>query len=72
MNHSASAKEKLRNALAAEKVDTSERLLRYKSLTAKLADYQVGIGPAPTEDEFNQWLADVKHAVNLQKLIVGG
>ena len=72
MNYSSPIKEKLRNALKAEKVDANARLLRYKSLTAKIADYQLGKGAAPTEEEFNQWLADVKHAVDLKTMMSGG
>lgn len=72
MKHSSPAKDKLKNALEAEKDDSNARLLRYKSLTAKIADYQVGKGSAPTEEEFNQWLADVKHAVDLKTMMGGG
>ena len=72
MINSVPAKEKLRTALITEKSDSDERLFRYKSLTAKIADYQVGIGPAPTEKEFTQWLADVKHAVDLKNMLGGG
>ena len=72
MNYSSPIKEKLRNALKAEKVDANARLLRYKSLTDKIADYQLGKGAAPTEEEFNQWLADVKHAVDLKTMMSGG
>lgn len=72
MNHSSSTREKLKSALEAEKDDSNARLLRYKSLTAKIADYQLGKGSAPTEEEFNQWLADVKHAVDLKTMMGGG
>ena len=64
--------QRLRAVLIAEKSDCNERLKRYKSLTQKIADYQVGIGPAPTEEEFNQWLEDVKHAVDLNTVLAGG
>ncbi|MGB4116000.1 MAG: hypothetical protein WBK51_05595 [Polaromonas sp.] len=71
MNKSSSAKEKLRSVLIAEKSDSLQRLQRYKALTQKIADYQVGVGQAPTEEEFSQWLADVKHAVDLKTLMAG-
>ena len=64
--------EKLRAALIAEKSDEHVRMARYKALTAKIAQHQVGHMPAPTEEEFTQWLADVKHAVNLKKMMTGG
>ena len=63
---------KLRAVLIAEKSDSNQRLKRYKLHTQKIADYQMGRGPAPTEQEFNQWLADVKHAVNLNTLMAEG
>jgi hypothetical protein len=64
--------EKLRAALIAEKSDAHARMLRYKLLTTKIAEHQVGHGPAPTEEEFTQWLADVKYAVDLKKMMGGG
>ena len=63
--------QKLRTLLIAEKSDCNGRLQRYESLTLKIADYQVGICPAPTEEEFTQWLADVEHAVNLKTVLSG-
>ena len=64
--------EKLRTLLIAEKSDCIGRLQRYKALTLKIADYQVGVCPAPTEEEFTQWLADVEHAVSLKTVLSGG
>ena len=64
--------EKLRTLLIAEKSDCNGRLQRYKSLTLKIANYQVGVCPAPTEEEFTQWLADVEHAVSLKTVLSGG
>ena len=64
--------EKLRTLLIAEKSDCIGRLQRYKALTLKIADYQVGVCPAPTEEEFTQGLADVEHAVSLKAVLSGG
>ena len=64
--------EKLRSLLIAEKSDCIGRLQRYKALTLKIADYQVGVSPAPTDEEFTQWLADVDHAVSLKTVLSGG
>ena len=72
MYSSLTSAQKLRTVLIAEKSDSDQRLKRYKSHTQKIADYQMGRGPAPTEDELNQWLADVNHAVNLNTLMAGG
>ena len=67
-----STAEKLRTLLIAEKSDCDGRLQRYKSLTLKIANYQVGVCPAPTEEEFIQWLADVEHEVSLKTVLSGG
>ena len=72
MYNSLTSAQKLRTVLIAEKSDSNLRINRYKSHTQKIAEYQMGRGPAPTEEEFNQWLADVKHAVNLNTLMAGG
>ena len=72
MHNSLTSAQKLRTVLIAEKSDSNHRINRYKSHTQKIAEYQMGRGPAPTEEEFNQWLADVKHAVNLNTLMAGG
>ena len=63
--------EKLKAALIAEKSDEHAREQRYKALTAKIAEHQMSHEPAPTEEEFTQWLADVKHAVDLKKMMAG-
>ena len=64
--------QKLRTLLIAEKNDSDGRLQRYEFLTLRIADYQVGVSPAPTEEEFTQWLADVEHAVSLKTVLSGG
>ena len=69
MKNSSPAANKLRVVLREEKSECNQQLQRYKSLTQKIADYQVGIGPAPTEEEFAQWLTDVKHAVDLKIML---
>lgn len=72
MYTSLTSAQKLRTVLIEEKSDSNQRLERYKSHTQKLADYQMGKGPAPTEEEFCQWMTDVKHAVNLNAVLSGG
>ena len=72
MYTSLTSAQKLRTVLIAEKSESNRQLKRYKSHTQKITDYQMGRGPAPTEEEFNQWLGDVKHAVNLNTLMAGG
>lgn len=71
MYTSLTSAQKLRSVLIAEKSDCNQRLKRYKALTQQIADYQMGEGPPPTEQEFSQWLADVKHAVDLNTVLAG-
>ena len=63
--------EKLSQAVAAEKQAMASSLARYEQLTAKLAAYQSGQGPEPTEAEFLQWRDDVKTAIRLKTLQSG-
>ena len=63
--------EKLHSALEAEQYACADSLARYKALTGKIEKYQLGVGPAPTEEEFTQWIAEVKRAVALRKLLDG-
>lgn len=62
---------KLLQAVAAEKEAVASSLTRYKALTAKIAAYQSGEGPEPTEAEFLQWRDDVKLAIRLKTLQSG-
>lgn len=60
-----------RVAVEEEKLAAAASLTRYKLLSTKITQYQMGGGAAPTEDEFNQWLADVQRAVELRQLLAG-
>ena len=62
---------KLSQAAAAEKEALAARLIRYKALTSKIAAYQSGDGPEPTEAEFLQWRTDVKLASRMKTLQSG-
>ena len=62
---------KLSQAVAAEKEAVASSLTRYKALTAKIAAYQSGEGPEPTEAEFLQWRDDVKLVIRLRTLQSG-
>ena len=62
---------KLRTAVRDEKLAADASLARYKVLTAKITAYQTGDGPAPTEEEFKLWLADVRRVVELKRLLSG-
>ena len=69
MNYSLTSAQKLRTLLGVEKSHTIERQDRYKLLTQKIADYQMGTGPAQTDEELKQWRADVKHAIDLKTVL---
>ena len=72
MNLSATAlTDKLQHAVKEEKLAAKASLARYKVLSAKITAFQMGDGPAPTEEEFNHWLADVHRAVALKRLLSG-
>ncbi len=61
---------KLRSATAAERAAIAGRAERYKQLTAKISAYQEGKGPAPTHEEFAEWLEDVERNVALKKALI--
>lgn len=63
--------DKLRLAVEEEKLAAAASLKRYKLLSSKITQYQMGEGPAPSEEEFNQWLADVQRAVELKRVLSG-
>lgn len=69
MNYSLTSAQKLRTVLGVEKSDTIQRQHRYILLTQKIADYQMGTGPAQTDDDLRQWRDDVKHAVDLKTVL---
>ncbi len=63
--------DKLKQAVEAEKTAIAASEVLYKSLTTKIKLFQTGKGPAPTEAEFNQWVAEVERAVELKRLLGG-
>lgn len=63
--------DKLMQAVRAEKMAIAASELLYKSLTSKIKLFQTGKGPAPTEAEFNLWIAEVEKTVELKRLLGG-
>lgn len=61
----------LKQAVAAEKLVIAASQALYQSLTAKITQFQTGQGAAPTEAEFNQWLAEVEKAIALKRVLSG-
>ena len=63
--------DKWRLAVEEGKLAVAASLARYKRLSTKITQYPMGDEPAPTENEFNPWLADVQRAVALKHLLNG-
>ena len=53
----------------ARHADSTARAKRYNSLTAKMAAYQQGIGPAPAIREFEQWKEDAAFQQAMRRLL---
>lgn len=58
----------LRDAVEAEQLRTHRIRWRYAVLCAKVSAYQEGAGPAPTEEEFEQWRVDGLELAKLREL----
>lgn len=61
----------LKQAVADEKLVIAASQALYQSLTAKNTQFQTGQGPALTEAELNQWLAEVEKAIELKRVLSG-
>jgi hypothetical protein len=65
------AKERLRDAVVDEKKEALALVSEvYGALTAKMQAYQMGTGPAPTNDDFVRWRSAVEHCVKLRELYI--
>lgn len=62
---------KLKQAVQAEKLAIAASTALYQNLTKKITRFQMGKGPAPTEAEFKQWVAEVEKAVDLKRMLSG-
>lgn len=49
--------------------DSAAREQRYNRLTAKMAAYQQGVGPAPAISEFEQWKEDAAFQQAMRRLL---
>ncbi len=66
------AREKLREAIAEELTAQRRAQETYELLTAKMLAYQMGHGPAPTNEDFQQWSNAVEQRVKLRQLGIAG
>jgi hypothetical protein len=65
------ARQRLSDAIVDEKKQALALVLDvYGTLTAKMQAYQMGTGPAPTNDEFVRWRSAVEHCVKLRELYI--
>lgn len=53
----------------ARHADSAARMERFNSLTAKMAAYQHGTGPAPAVSEFEQWKEDAAFQQAMGRLL---
>lgn len=62
------AREKLDGAIAEERQQQRDARQIYDALTAKMWAYQTGNGPAPTNEDFEQWSLAVEQRVKIKQL----
>ena len=65
------SRERLREAIADELTAQRKAQETYELLTAKMQAYQTGHGPAPTNEDFQQWSHAVEQRVKLRQLGLG-
>jgi hypothetical protein len=68
MPEKTNARQKLDGAIAQERQAQRDVRHIYEALTAKMWAYQTGIGPAPTNDDFEQWSQAVEQRVKVKQL----
>lgn len=68
MPEKTNAREKLDGAIAQERQAQRDARKIYDELTAKMWAYQTGKGPAPTNEDFEQWSQAVEFRVKAKQL----
>ena len=63
-------KQKLQDAIADEKIVQRQSRLIYEALTARMEAYQLGKGPAPSNEEFAQWREAVEQRVEIRQMAI--
>lgn len=67
-NARTNARERLDGAIAQERQAQREARQIYEELTEKMWAYQTGKGPAPTNEDFEQWSQAVELRVKAKQL----
>ena len=68
MQRKTAKRERLEDAIAKEKRALLRVRQTYEELTAKMNAYQLGRGPAPSNEDFAQWSEAVEQHIRLKKL----
>lgn len=68
MTHDKSPREKLQEAISDERTASREAERTYELLTAKMRAYQLGSGPAPTNEDFLLWSRIVEQRVKMKQI----
>ena len=68
MSNEKNPREKLREAITDELAASLEAERTYEQLTAKMQAYQMGSGPAPTNEEFLLWSRAVERRIKMKEI----
>jgi len=66
-----SPREKLEEAITDERAASFEAERAYEQLTEKMRAYQLGSGPAPTNEDFLLWSRAVERRVKMKQIGIG-
>lgn len=68
MSEEKNPREKLQEAITDERAASLEAERIYEQLTAKMQAYQMGRGPAPTNEDFLQWSRAVERRIKMKEI----
>ena len=68
MSEEKNPREKLQEAITDERAASLEAERIYEQLTAKMQAYQMGSGPAPTNEDFLLWSRAVERRIRLKQI----
>lgn len=68
MSEEKNPREKLQEAITDERAASLEAERIYEQLTAKMQAYQMGRGPAPTNEDFLLWSRAVERRIKMKEI----
>jgi hypothetical protein len=68
MSEEKNPREKLQEAITDERAASLEAERIYEQLTAKMQAYQMGSGPAPTNEDFLLWSRAVERRIKMKQI----